>query len=333
MIQTAYIHALSCITIMPVSIPLLYPFGFLSVFSTPFLGDHLRMSFCIPPFRTSSTSSSNHLPSFQHPMLMNNNVQPSVFAAPHASNGSSVAFSEQKPLFSPPSIHPVPLSTILGNRPAASQVSAQQHQNASPPRYQQGLLPQAAPFQPAGQHQHQHSLSKHSQPFQQQHQPLQLPLPPPQPSQQQHQMHQQNHQHQQSQITTTTLPPLSSTIPPRRSNQLDLVLNSSTSQPVHPANPSPSGASSISFPDSTIAPPDNEHSVSGIILTRYQRAPASISEPIIPNLIDRRSSVKYFDAYCKFNRSMGATESRSRASIDSWRWLTSTIFMLPLPTC
>lgn len=67
----------------------------------------------------------------------------------------------------------------------------------------------------------------------------------------------------------------------------------------HPSNPSPSGGSSISHADSSIAPQDTEHSVSGIILTRYQRPPTRISEPSIPQIIDRRSSVKYFDAYCE----------------------------------
>jgi hypothetical protein len=52
----------------------------------------------------------------------------------------------------------------------------------------------------------------------------------------------------------------------------------------------------VSFQD---APQDNEHSVSGIMLTRYQRPPAKISEPHLPTLIERRSSVKYFDAYCE----------------------------------
>ncbi|KAK9900856.1 hypothetical protein P389DRAFT_18623 [Cystobasidium minutum MCA 4210] len=70
-------------------------------------------------------------------------------------------------------------------------------------------------------------------------------------------------------------------------------------QPVlpQPPNLSPSIANNASLAEPSAGIPDNEYPVSGIVLTRYQRPPTTIVECSVPQLIDRRSSVKYFDAY------------------------------------
>ena len=80
------------------------------------------------------------------------------------------------------------------------------------------------------------------------------------------------------------------------------ISSSNSILPPSPDDLSPARNSSISLQDSSVAPTplDLDYSVSGTILTRFQRSPNKIAEPDIPKLIDRRSSTQYFDAYCEW---------------------------------